>query len=260
MPKRLPPMDELVVVDVGNTRLRMAVCDDDGLRDLVHASTLDPGSWRGAIERTWSHTTPGARRAIVVCSVRPAESLRLAALVCEICGVEPLFVGEDVPLPLELDVENPDEVGIDRVCSAAAAYERVGAACAVASFGTAITIDCVSRDGRFLGGAILPGMQLSCDALHQRAAQLPQIQAAAPEGPFGRSTRAAIINGVAYGAVGALREIVERYATELHEWPELLVTGGNGEMIAELADFVDAHVAELCLVGIGLAYRKAAAP
>jgi type III pantothenate kinase len=147
---------------------------------------------------------------------------------------------------------------VDRVCSAAAAYERTGSACAVASFGSAITIDCVSDDGRFLGGAILPGLDLSFQALHIGTAVLPRVLPAAPTSPFGKNTHDAIVNGVAYGAVGALREIVERFATELGHWPPLVLTGGNAPLIASLADFVDAVVPDLCLIGIALAYRRAA--
>jgi type III pantothenate kinase len=159
---------------------------------------------------------------------------------------------------MPLDIDNEDEVGVDRVCSAAAAYERVNGACAVASFGTAMTVDCVSSEGHFLGGAILPGFDLSYAALNDGTAQLPRIAVGPPAGVFGRNTHDAILNGVAFGAVGALREIVERFATELREWPQLVVTGGNGALIAELADFVDSVVPDLCLMGIALAHRKAA--
>lgn len=128
----------------------------------------------------------------------------------------------------------------------------------MASFGTAITVDCVSEEGHFLGGAILPGFDLSCQALHEGTAQLPRVSPTTPGAVFGKNTHDAIINGVAFGAAGALREIVERYATELREWPKLVITGGNAPLIAELVDFVDAVVPDLCLMGIALAYREAA--
>ncbi|RMF84754.1 MAG: pantothenate kinase, partial [Planctomycetota bacterium] len=79
-----------------------------------------------------------------------------------------------------------------------------------------------------------------------------------PTGVFGRNTHDAIVSGVAYGAVGALREVVERFATELHEWPQLVVTGGDAPMILKLADFIDAHLPDLVLMGVALAYRRAA--
>jgi type III pantothenate kinase len=157
-----------------------------------------------------------------------------------------------------LEIDNELEVGVDRVCCAAAAFERVGGPCAVASFGTAITVDCVSADGRFLGGAILPGLDLCCQALHDGTAQLPRVLPGVPKTPFGKNTHDAIVGGVTYGLMGALREIVERFATELHEWPQLVITGGNAPLIADCADFVDSVVPDLCLMGIALAHRKAA--
>jgi type III pantothenate kinase len=169
-----------------------------------------------------------------------------------------LRVRDDIPLPMPLDVYNPAEIGVDRVCAAAAAFERVGTACAVASFGTAVTVDCVNEEGRFLGGAILPGFQMALDALHDNTAQLPQVNIEAPRQPFGKNTQEAIINGVAYGLAGALREIVERFATSLGQWPHLVITGGSAPMIAELTDFVDAVVPDLCLMGVALAHRRAA--
>jgi type III pantothenate kinase len=94
--------------------------------------------------------------------------------------------------------------------------------------------------------------------LHDRTALLPRVCPAAPNSPFGKNTHDAIINGVTLGTIGALREIVERFAAELHQWPELVITGGNAPMVGELAEFVDAVVPDLCLMGIALAYRQAA--
>ncbi len=257
MSVRFGPVEALLVADVGNTHIRVAVWDDDGLHDVQTVSTFAPGEWRAAIDRAVAAMADHAQRACAIVSVRPVEGRQFADLIESAAGLESLFVGVDIPLPLPVDVVEPREVGPDRVCSAAAAFERIQASCAVASFGTAITIDCVSSDGRFLGGAILPGLQMSCDALHQRTARLPQVEPARPSGPFGRSTLDAIVNGVAFGAVGALREIVERYATELREWPEVVVTGGSAPIVAELADFIDAHVSDLCLTGAAIAYQKA---
>lgn len=252
------PVDALLAIDVGNSRIGMAVWDCDGLHDVRRVEVAQPGTWPAALEETWAALRGSRRTGVVVGSVAPESSRRLAPLIENVCGRPALRVREDVPLPMPLAVDNPREVGVDRVCSAAAAYERVQGACAVASFGTATTIDCVSSDGRFLGGAILPGLELSCRALHEHTALLPAVRPAAPRGPFARNTHDAIVSGVAYAAVGALREIVERFATELREWPCLVITGGQAPLVHALADFVDSLVPDLCLMGVALAYRKAA--
>ena len=258
MSTTLEAVDALVAVDVGNTRIGLAVWDDDGLHAADRITQDAPQHWRDALAAAWSQTRTAKRRAIVMSSVAPRRAREFADCALDVCGIEPLFVRRDVPMPMETKVDNEQEVGVDRVCAAAAAYERIQSACAVASFGTAITIDCVSREGVFLGGTILPGLQTSCDALQAHTARLPRVQVAAPASVFGRNTHDAIIAGVAFGAVGALREVVERFATELHEWPQLVVTGGDAPLVVGLADFIDAHLPDLVLMGVALAYRRAA--
>ncbi len=253
---RVAPADGLLAIDIGNTRIGLGVWDGDGVHDTRRIAVDHPDEWRTALEETWTRVEP-ARRAVVLGSVNPQQTPRVQALAEEISGASVLRVRDDLPLPMPADVENLREVGVDRICCAAAAYDRVQDACAVASFGTAITVDCVSAKGHFLGGAILPGFQMSCDALHSGTAQLPRVMVARPGDIFGRNTHDAVVNGVTYGVVGALREIVERFATELHRWPQLVITGGNAPLVAELAEFVDAVVPDLCLMGIALAYRKA---
>lgn len=254
---RIQPVDALLVIDIGNTRIHFATYDEDGLHDPQDAITAEPENWATVLDQAWQASNDARQRQVVIGSVAPQAATTLAALVEEHCGLDPLFVRDDIPLPLELAIEGGEEIGVDRVCAAAAAFERANGACAVASFGTATTIDCVSSDGQFLGGAILPGFDMSLDVLHSRTAQLPRIDFERPISPFGKNTQEAIINGVVYGAVGALREMVERFATDLNEWPQLFITGGNAGVISEEADFVDAVVPHLTLIGIAAAYRKA---
>lgn len=251
------PADALLAIDIGNTRIGLGIWDSDGLHDIRRVPVAQPEQWEAALAETWS-AIDSRRRAVVLASVNPRSADRVQELAENVSGVAALRVREDIPLPLPLDVDRPEEVGVDRACSAAAAYDRLAGACAIASFGTAVTVDCVSAEGRFLGGAILPGFDLCCAALHSGTAQLPRVAPAAPVGVFGRNTRDAIVNGVTYAMVGALREIVERFATELREWPHLVLTGGNAALVAEQVDFVDSVVPDLCLMGIALAHRKAA--
>ena len=254
---QIEPADALLAIDIGNTRVGLGIWDGDGLHDARRVDYARPEDCRAALAETWG-TMNGGRRAVVLGSVNPQQTVRVQALIEEISGLSALRIRDDLPLPMPLDVDNEREVGVDRVCCAAAAYERVRGACAVASFGTAITIDCVSEDGHFLGGAILPGFQMACDALHAGTGQLPRVSPRAPASVFGKNTHDALVNGVVLGVVGALREIVERYATELCEWPKLVITGGNADLVAELVEYVDAVVPDLCLMGIALAYRSAA--
>jgi type III pantothenate kinase len=192
---------------------------------------------------------------VVASSVNAPLLARVEQMVGEVLDQNVLLVGRDVPLSMKLAVENPETLGSDRVLSAQAAYAVVGNAVVVASFGTATTIDLVNEHGIFLGGAILPGLATAAASLHEHTAALPEAPLQVPEGDYGTSTIGAIQHGIYYGAIGALREIVERYATQLGRWPQLVVTGGFGRLIAQHCDFLDSLVPDLCLNGLFLAYR-----
>lgn len=257
MPPTFETADALLVADVGNTRIGLGVWDDDGLRAVQRLAGDEPAAWPDALRSAWGEIAGRGRRALVIGSVHPQRARAFADLAGQVCEHTALFVRDDLPLPMPLAIDSPQEVGVDRICSAAAAYERVQGPCAVASFGTATTIDCVSEDGRFLGGSILPGIDMQCVALSEFTAGLPRIVPSPPHDAFGRNTYEAINHGVLYGAVGALREIVERYASQLGLWPQLVVTGGSAPLVLPLIDFVDAHVPDLCLMGVALTYRRA---
>lgn len=253
----VPPADSILAIDIGNTSLGVGVWDGDGIHDTRHTPLADADTWRASLHDAWN-ATRGTTRAVVIGTVNRAVTPAVQSAIEEVADVAVYRVRDDLPVPIQLNLDNIREVGVDRACCAAAAYDRVQTACAVASVGTAVTVDCVSNDGEFLGGAILPGLQMSCNALHDGTDQLPRIEPRLPTSVFGCNTHDAISNGVAYGLVGAIREIVERYATALREWPQLIITGGGAPLVADLADFVDAVVPDLCLVGIALAYRRAA--
>jgi type III pantothenate kinase len=195
-------------------------------------------------------------KAIAAASVVPDVLPDLRTRLADTLQSPLLEVGHELHRPMSLAVENPERVGVDRICSAAAAYETIGRACVVASFGTAVTIDCVNEEGVFMGGAILPGLGLQAKALHEGTAALPLVKIEPSGAIYGATTEQAIRNGVLLGTVGALREITERYATELHAWPQLVVTGGGAEMVAKECEFIDNVVPDLCIRGIALAYRK----
>jgi len=152
---------------------------------------------------------------------------------------------------------------VDRLCAAVAAYDRLGTACVVADFGTAITIDCVSDRGVFLGGAILPGLGMAADSLHERTAQLPRVEIAKPDGVFGKDTQQAIVRGILATARGALRELVEAYATELGHWPIVILTGGDAHLVCDdpnEGELVQAIVPDLAIRGAALAYYNSLLP
>ena len=205
----------------------------------------------------WQSISPP--RKVAAASVNPPALEALRAAVAEHLGEELLVVGDQLPLPIDTALPHPERVGTDRLCCASAAFDRLGVACVVADFGTAVTIDCVSAKGVFLGGAILPGLAMGAEALHARTARLPQVTPSAPTWVFGTDTRQAIVGGLVRGARGALRELVEAYATELGHWPLVIVTGGDAELVVgdvAAGGLVQAIVPDLALRGVANAYYK----
>lgn len=245
----------ILAVDIGNTRTRLALVEKEKVSGTLVFSTGDVEKITEALKTVHEKLSGQVKVPIVICSVVPKLTDHLAEVAELSLDVAARIIGKNLPLPLKLNLKDTQRVGPDRVVSAAMAFARMGKAVAVASFGTAITIDCVNNDGLFLGGAILPGLQVSMRALEEHTALLPLVDLKIPETPWGRDTAEAISAGIIFGAVGALREIVERYAANLGRWPELIVTGGDGELIAAHCDFVHAVVPELLLMGMGLTYE-----
>lgn len=247
----------LILMDIGNTNVAVAAWSDDTRGDAESIPTAAFDRLVDHLARLWSDLPVNGTRAVVVCSVCPPVLDRLRE-ACEARGIEPLLaVGQEIEPPITIDagVLEPSRVGTDRLCAAAGAFAKVNAACVVADFGTALTIDLVADNGVFLGGTILPGITLSAQALHEHTAQLPLVDVGCPSETLGRDTASAIRNGIYAMMVGALREITERYATDIGKWPPLVVTGGNAADIARGAEFVDKVIPDLCLDGLVIAYK-----
>jgi type III pantothenate kinase len=162
-------------------------------------------------------------------------------------------------LPLTLAIEHPQTAGLDRLAAAVAVnrLRRPGQPAIVVDFGTAITVDAVSADGTFLGGAILPGPKLSATALAAGTSQLPPVGATftGPPPAIGKSTEPAIRSGIFWGAVGAVRALIEKTVEELGSPPLIAITGGGAEVLLPHIDPTGeyVHVPHLVLSGIALA-------
>lgn len=250
------PSDALLVIEIGNSHVALAQLTGRAVRSVQRCLPDELDELRAAIEPAWETLPDDADRQVAVGSVVPAVLERVVTIVHEELHRQPIVIGRDTRLPLSMAIERVETIGVDRVCAAAAAFERFEEACAVASFGTATTIDCVNGEGVFMGGAILPGLNMQASALHEGTAQLPLVRPHAGVTTYGATTEEAINNGIVLGAIGALREIVERYATQLSHWPKLVITGGMSPLLADACEFVDAVEPHLVLEGIALAARR----
>jgi len=151
-------------------------------------------------------------------------------------------------------MDNPREVGPDRIVNAAAAHHLYGGPIIITDLGTATTFDTVSKEGDYLGGAIAPGIGTAAEALFMRAAMLPRVELIHPKHAIGTSTIAAMQSGIIFGYVGLIEGIVARIQQELGEKAKVVATGGYAELIAKETPIIDVVDPNLTLIGLRLIY------
>jgi type III pantothenate kinase len=253
----------VIAIDIGNTNINIALFLDNVEQSIESVAGGSHDKLENCLMAAWekipvSKSSKEKKRdgVIVVSSVKPAWTKVIEEIVKEKLGEKIRIIGKDVPLPMNLWVDEPDKVGTDRVVAASVAYDVVGDAVVVADFGTAVTIDLVDQSGIFLGGVICPGFEISAKALKENTAQLPYVHVTKPKLPYGKNTTDAINCGLYYSILGALEEVVRRYADELGNWPQTIITGSGAKLIYEDCEFVDDYVPNLVVKGVFLAYRK----
>src|SRR3984957_17859120 len=227
----------LLVVDAGNTNVVMAVHDGTGWR----------GVWRIATEpqRTsdeyavWLLTLlghAGLKReevsAAVIGTVVPAALYHLRRLCRDGLEVEPWVARASLDWGFEIKLDHPDEVGADRLLNTLAGHRKYGGPLVVVDFGTATTFDVVDHDGGYLGGIIVPGINLSLEALHRAAARLPRIGISRPQAVIGRSTVPAMQSGLYWGYIAMIEGLVQRIEGEFGSKLKVVATGGLAPLLA----------------------------
>jgi type III pantothenate kinase len=253
----------IVAIDIGNTNIAIGLFlegKDESIRS-ISGEAVD--ELRDHLVQTWSKipvlesSSEGKRDGvIVVSSVKPVWTERIRRIAEEDLKENIRLIGDDIPLPISMWMEEPTKVGTDRIVAAAAAFDVVEDAVVVASFGTAVTIDLVDERGVFQGGVICPGFEMSARALKNDTALLPEVKVHRPDTPYGRNTADAINCGLYYSVIGAMEEIVRRYAEQVGRWPQTIITGGAAAMLKDDLPFADNYVPNLVVRGIVLAYMK----
>lgn len=257
----------LIAIDVGNSRIKIGLFDLDDIR-AAHAPL--PECRRFAVVRAWENLPAEEMDAWFADRIQAAPAIVTGsdpARIETLCAqwnlqhvVRPVPLADRSIIPLEMDVEFPERVGIDRILNTLAAnrLRPEGHGAIIVDSGTATTVELVDEKGTFRGGAILPGLALSARALHEYTELLPEIPLSELEtqslGPVGRETREAIRSGLFWGHLGAIREFVLQFSSLVPD-PMKLISGGGGPLLApHLPDF--AEHPHLALQGFSLLAPK----
>jgi type III pantothenate kinase len=255
---------QLLVVDVGNTQTHFGVFGPD--LDVVQEH------WRFATVRESTQDELGAALSnllalrglgfpeighSIISSTVPQLIDEWTAMAGRYLGQEMLVVGPNIRTGMPIRIDNPREVGADRLVNAVAAYERYHSTCVVVDFGTAITYDAVSAAGEYLGGIITPGAEISLDALYERAAKLPKVEMAEPRALIGKSTVDAVRSGIAFGFAGQVEGIVRRLRHELGAQTSVIATGGLAStLVPFIRETIDEVDELLTLIGLRLIWER----
>jgi type III pantothenate kinase len=196
-------------------------------------------------------------KAVVVSSVVPPRDSTLRDAIERYFQIKALFVEPGVKTGMPVLVDNPAEVGADRIVNGVAAFERYGGPCIVVDIGTAITFDVISERGEYLGGVIAPGVGISADALFQRTARLPKVDIRRPATVIGTNTVTHIQSGLFYGFIGLVDGLVERIIEEMGgSKPKIVSTGGLATMIASGSRYIGIVDEMLTLDGMRIIYER----
>jgi len=251
-------MSNLLVVDVGNTNVVLGIYRGDVLA----------GSWRlatarertadeyGILTKQLIGDVAGNLDGAIVSSVVPPLNSAFAGMIEQHFGIEPLFVEPGVKTGIAIHVDNPQEVGADRIVNCVAAFERYGGPTIIVDFGTATTFDVVTANAEYVGGVIAPGLNISAEALFARASRLPRVDIRRPPTVIGTNTVVNMQSGLYFGYLGLVDGILARMKSELPPLKKILATGGLAALLAPDSEYIEEVLDDLTLEGLKIIYDR----
>ncbi len=251
----------IFVFDVGNTNIVLGVYDQEELKhhwriETNRSKTED--EFGMIIKNLFNHANLSFSDidGIIISSVVPPIMFSLERMCQKYFHIKPLVVGPGIKTGLNIKYENPREVGADRIVNAVAAIHEYGSPLIIVDFGTATTYCYIDEHKQYMGGAIAPGINISTEALYTRAAKLPRIEIARPDGVVGKNTVAAMQAGILYGYVGQVEGIVKRMKDQSKAKPTVIATGGLSNLIAQESTIIDIVDPFLTLKGLQIIYKR----
>ena len=250
----------LLAIDIGNTNVTFGVFEGEKLKTTWRVSTAIhrmPDEYANIMlclmER--QGITATQIKDVIICSVVPPLLIIFEEVCKRYLKKTPLIVEAGVKTGVRIDMDNPREVGPDRIVNAVAAHHLYGGPVIVIDMGTATTMDVVNKSGDDIGGAIAPGIAIATEALFTRTAMLPRIELTLPKKAIGRNTVAAMQSGIVFGYIGLIEGLISRIQAELDEKAKVVAAGGFAEMLAQATKVIEIVNTDLTLVGLRLIYN-----
>ena len=250
----------LLAIDIGNSSIAIGVFDGEKLKATWRLATSiqREADEYGALLVAFlkqkklpiSRITGGA-----TCSVVPPLIPVFQEMCRKYLNILPLIVEAGVKTGIRLYVDNPRELGPDRVVNAVAAHHLYGGPAIVIDFGTATTFDVISEEGDYLGGAISPGVTISTEALFSYTAMLPRVELVRPKQVIGKNTISAMQSGIIFGYIGLVEGMINRMERELGSKVKVIATGGYAHLLAEATSRIEIINPDLSLIGLRLIYE-----
>ncbi len=245
----------LLAIDVGNSKIAFGIFDSGKLRvslsmaTSIHRQEDEYASLLFGVLPYHGLSKEDITEAIM-CSVVPPLVHVFQALCQRYLDIDLMVVGPGVKTGVRISLDNPREAGPDRIVNAAAAFRLYGGPAVIIDMGTATTLDVISGEGDYMGGAIAPGMEMAAEALYSRTARLPRIELARPQHVIGKNTINAMQSGIIFGYTGMVESLVGRIEKEMGEKVKVIATGGYAEAIARETDIIQAVSKDLTLIGL----------
>ena len=242
---------KLLAVDIGNTNINFAIFEG---KKIVKKFLIPAIEYN--FKKLQKFLLGDLVKDTIICSVVPKATGIVEKDLLRITGKPSYILGKNVSVPIKNLYRKPKQVGQDRLVNACAGVKLLGAPLIAVDFGTAITFDVISKNGQYLGGMIIPGLNLSLNALSEKTALLPKIRLGDPREFIGKDTKNRILSGIVYGMASLTDDLVKRIKEKIGRNAKVIATGGNIDLISRYCKELNKIDKDLTLKGLNWIYQE----